>query len=150
MAFYNSELWHIPNLKPELKQILLSASANALKIAQNNPNNYESFIDVHKSCNRAHPNQIIVYKHSILLYKLCNSYYPLMDWIDLNFNETFTSRQSNFNSIKSNNYLVGNNLLLSRLKILNLKIPLGDLNLSLDSFKVKYKSKFLTNNVSIE
>ena len=34
ILFYNSEVWHIPELKHPLKQLLLSASANALKLAQ--------------------------------------------------------------------------------------------------------------------
>ena len=145
ILFYNSEVWHIPTLKPELKQIILSTSARALKLSQRNPNFYESFIDVHKACKRAHPNQYIVFKHSILLHKMYNSYCPYMDWIDLNFNQTFTSRQTLFNSIKSNRFNVGNNLLTSRLSILNHKIPLVDLNMSLATFKVKYKKIFLTN-----
>ena len=138
-------MWHIPSLKPELKQIILSASARALKLTQRNPNFYESFIDIHKTCKRAHPNQFILYKHSILLHKMYNSYCPHMDWIELNFNQTLTSRQTHFNTIKSNRLNVGNNLLASRLSILNRKIPLIDLNLSLASFKVKYKEKFLNN-----
>ena len=132
-------MWHIPKLKTELKQIILSSSANTLKLTQKSPNRYESFIDIHKSCNKALPNQIINYKHAILLHKTYNS----MDWIELNFTQTFTSRQSYFNSIKSSNYKVGDNLISTRLSILNHKIPLNDLNLSLDSFKVKYKSVFL-------
>ena len=74
-----------------------------------------------------------------------NSYCPQMDWIELNFNQTTTSRQTHFNTIKSNRFNVGNNLLASRLSILNLKIPLIDLNMSLASFKVKYKENFLLN-----
>ena len=136
-------MWHIPKLKPELKQILLSASANALKIAQNNPNFYESFIDVHKSCDKALPNQILIYKHAILLHNTYNSYCPKMDWVEMNFYQTFSSRQTHFNTIKANNFILGNNLLASRLSVLNLMIPLNDLNLSLDTFKVKYKSILL-------
>ena len=34
ILFYNSEVWHIPTLKPDLKQILLSTYANTLKISQ--------------------------------------------------------------------------------------------------------------------
>ena len=90
ILLYNSEVWHIPTLKPKLKQIILSTSANALKLSQRNPNFYESFVDIHKSCNRAHPNQFIVYKHSILLHKMYNSYCPQMDWLELNFNQTLT------------------------------------------------------------
>ena len=103
-TFLNSEVWHIPNLKPELKQTILSSPANALKLTQKNPNFYESYINVHKSCNRGHPNQMIVYKHVILLHKIYNSYCPQMDWVKLNFNQTLTTRQTNFNTIKSNNF----------------------------------------------
>ena len=55
ILYYNSEVWHLPNLKPELKQHLLSASANALKLAQRYPDCMESFINVHKSVKRATP-----------------------------------------------------------------------------------------------
>ena len=146
ILYYNSEVWHIPSLKPELKQILLSSSANALKISQKLPDRYESFINVHRACKRATPNQFIIYKHSILLHKLYNLHSPKLDWVDLNFNQTFTSRQTTFNTIKSNNFLIGNNLLSSRLSILNSKIHLRDLNLSLDAFKIKYKKIMLENN----
>jgi hypothetical protein len=33
--YYGSELWHLPTLNQNLKQLLLSASANALKISCN-------------------------------------------------------------------------------------------------------------------
>ena len=140
---YNSEVWQIPNLKPPLKQLILSASANALKLAQRTPDPYESFINVHKSCNRANPNQMMLYKHAILLHKLYNGNPPKADWLDLNFQQNLTSRQTKFIITKTNNYLVGNNILTSRLSVLNNKIELKDLNLSLDSFKVKYKKVFL-------
>ena len=32
ILYYNSEIWHLPSLKPTLKQKLLSASARALKV----------------------------------------------------------------------------------------------------------------------
>ena len=70
----------------------------------------------------------------------------MTDWIDLNFNQIFNSRQLNFNTIKTNNFIVGNNSLNTRFTILNSKIPLIDLNLSLESFKVKYKSIMLNNH----
>ena len=143
ILFYNSEVWHIPTLKPPLKQPILSASANALKLSQSRPDVYESSINVHKSCNRALPEQIIVYKHSILLHKLYNIHQPQADWIDININQVFNSRNTKFRIIKNKNYMVGNNLLWSRLTILNDKIELNDLNLSLDSFKIKYKKLLL-------
>ena len=145
ILYYNSEVWHLPTLKPELKQLLLSASAKALKISQRVPDSYESFVNIHTSCKRALPNQLITYKHAILLHKIFNTQSPEIDWIDLNFNQTFNSRQLHFNTIKTNNFIVGNNILNTRLTVLNTKIPLNDLNMSLESFKVKYKSIMLKN-----
>ena len=144
ILFYNSEVWHIPTLKPPLKQLLLSASANALKISQKVPNPFESFINVHKSCKRATPNQMMQFKHAIILHNLYSINLPQADWLDLNFNQILTSRQTSFKVIKSNNFLVGNNLITNRLATLNGKVDLKDLNLSLDSFKIKYKKDMLT------
>ena len=52
ILYFISEVWHIPNLNQNLNQFLLSASTNALKISPRNPNCYESFTDIHKSCIR--------------------------------------------------------------------------------------------------
>ena len=127
----------MPTLKPELNQMLLSASAKALKITQKNPNAMESYVNVHKSCERALPNQLLEYKHAILLHNVYNNQIPKDDWVDLNFNQILTSRQTKFQTLKSNNFKVGNNKLISRLAALNGKITLSDLNLSLESFKCK-------------
>ena len=139
VLYYNSEVWHLPTLKPEIKQHLLSASANALKLAQHIQDRMESFINVHVNAKRATPEKFMIYKHAILLHKLFNTQTPQMEWVDIHFKQTFNSRQSNFNIIKSSNFKVGNNILSNRLSILNQKIELADLNLSLDSFKYKYK-----------
>ena len=146
ILFYNSEVWHLPSLKPPLKQLILSSSAKALKLSQKRPDNYESYANIHKSCNRAEPTQMMMYKHAILLHKLYNTQQPTADWIDLNFDQVFNSRSKNFKIIKNNNFLVGNNLISSRLAILNNKVELEDLNLSLDSFKIKYKKLMLCNS----
>ena len=139
VLFYNSEIWHIPTLKPEIKQMLLSASAKALKLSQRTPDLMESFVNIHKNCKRALPNQIMEFKHSILLHKIFNTHQPSLDWVELNFNQTITSREKFYRTVRTNKTKIGNNLLSSRLSILNGKILLDDLNMSLDSFKVKYK-----------
>ena len=84
------------------------------------------------------------FKHAILLHNLYSINLPQADWLDLNFNQILTSRQTSFKVIKSNNFLVGNNLITNRLATLNGKVDLKDLNLSLDSFKIKYKKEMLT------
>ena len=143
ILYYNSEIWHLPTLKPELNQMLLAASANALKTSQRHPDRMESFINIHKSCKRALPRQMIEYKHAILLHKLYNEQQPVTDWIELNTNQILTSRQTLFKITKSNAFKIGNNKLTTRLCILNNKVILQDLNMSLDSFKVKYKKTLL-------
>jgi hypothetical protein len=145
VLYYNSEVWHLPTLKPQIKQLLLSASANALKITQRPPDPMESFLNIHKSTKRATPEKYLLYKHSILLYKLYNDQYPNMEWIDLHYKQTFNPRHTYFNVLKEINYKIGNNILTARLSILNRKINLADLNLSLGSFKVKYKEIFLAS-----
>ena len=85
ILYYNSEIWHLPSLPPQSKQLLLSASAKALKISQTNPDTMQSYANVHKECKRAQPNEILEYKHSILLHKIYNNHVPLRKWIELNF-----------------------------------------------------------------
>ena len=138
----------MPTLKPELKQHLLSASANALKLAQRHTDLMESFINVHKNLNRATPDGILMFKHAVLLHKLFNNQTPTMEWADLHFKQTFNSRQTSFRVVRSSNFKIGNNILSNRLSILNNKIPLNDLNLSLNTFKCKYKQVFLNQSTA--
>ena len=143
ILYYNSEIWHLPTLNPEIKQHLLSASANALKLAQRHPDRMESFINIHNTLKRATPHNLMVFKHAVLLHKLFNNQNPPLEWVDLHFKQTFNSRQTFFNVIKSSNYKIGSNILSNRFSILNNKILLDDLNLSLNSFKTKYKLSLL-------
>ena len=143
ILFYNSEIWHLPKLKTDLKQHLLSASAKALKLSKPNPDPFESFVNIHKSCKRALPKQLPEYKHAILLHKIYNEKIPPMDWIELTFNETITSRETFFNTIKTNRNKVGNNILSTRLSVLNNKKIRGS-KPHLDTFRLKYKQILIT------
>ena len=62
ILFYNSEIWHLPSVKPTLKQKLLSASAKALETCIKHVDPMTSFDNIHTMCNRATPNQIMKYK----------------------------------------------------------------------------------------
>jgi hypothetical protein len=48
ILYYNSEIWHIPNLKPQLKQMLLSVSAKALKLCMKKTDPRLSFNKIHE------------------------------------------------------------------------------------------------------
>ena len=141
--YYNLEIWHIPSLNPNSKQLLMSASAKALRLCINDQTTVYSYIDMHKITNRATPSQMLLYKHAILLFKLYNTLNSTSDWVKLNFQQTLTSRQVNFKISQTNKYKIGLNLICNRLTVLNNKIPLKWLSLSIESFKLKCKERFL-------
>ena len=105
-----------------------------------------SYNDIHTLTKRATPPQLQIYKHAILLFRLYNSIDTTSDWVRLNFQQTLMSRQTNFIILKNNNYKIGNNLICNRLSLLNNKIPLKWLTLTLETFKMKCKVKFLNQS----
>ena len=122
----------------------MSASAKALRVCSKFYDNYISFNELHKNFKRATPNQFMLYKLAICLFKLYSVEYNI-EFVLLNMKKIWTGRQTYFNSIKSNHFKVGINSLSNRLNELNNKIPLAWLNLSLNSFKIKCKPLFLIN-----
>ena len=81
ILYYNSEVWHLQALKSNLKQKLLSASANAIKVCIKFCTNDISFIDLHKTYNRATPENFLLYKHAITLFKLLNEQTFTTEWV---------------------------------------------------------------------
>ena len=124
VLYYNSEIWHLPNLSPYLKNLLLSASAKALKICTPNYNQSISYLKLHEINERANPDQFCQYKHSLLLYELYNNQTPSIEWISLNYNQNFNSRKTDFEAFNISNYKIGRtNKISNRVAILNSKIP---------------------------
>ena len=140
----NSEIWHLPTLKSELKQKLISISGRAIKSCMYYPDEMISFKNIHKMNNRAMPVAIMQYRLAIQLFKIYNSNDYTHDWVLLQNNHIFTTRQTTFMAFKSNNTKVGINILANRLPILNGKIPFNWLNESLMTFKMKCKKLLLT------
>lgn len=143
ILYYNSEIWHLPKLNPILKNHLLAASSNALKICTPSFDRSMSYATLHSVNKRATPSQMMLYKHAILLYKIYNNQHPPKDWLELNFTQLLSRRQLNFECHNNANFKVGNNIVSNRLSILNTKIPLHWLNQTLITFKLNCKSKFL-------
>ena len=96
ILYYNSEIWHLPTLKPTLKQKNLSASAKALKVCIKNLEPMTSFDNIHIMCNRATPNKMLNYKLALSLFKLYNCNYNSLEFVNLNFSQVLTSRQTTF------------------------------------------------------
>ena len=95
-------------------------------------------------CERALPEKSLLYLHALLLYKLINSNSHTCEWVHLNFNQILTSRQTTFMATKNNRKTVGLNACANRFFILNGKIPLGWFEMSIETFKVHCKAKFLS------
>ena len=73
VLYYNSEIWHLHSLKSNLKKMLLSASARAVKMCVKFKTDYLSFIWIHSMYNRATPEKFLLYKHALTLFKLINT-----------------------------------------------------------------------------
>ena len=143
LHFYNSEIWHVQSLKQSIKQKIMSSSAGVLKACMKFNLRMISFERIHTMNNRATPEQILLYKHSLALFRLYNLNEPTLEWCALNFNQVLTSRQAKFKSMKSNKLKVGLNALANRFFILNDQIPIIWLEGGFETFKVKCKELFL-------
>ncbi len=125
------------------KRMLLSASANALKLCNVFYDPSVSYIDLHTLHKRALPFKFCVYRHCLLLHKVFNNSIPKRDWLDLNFQMVNISRQTSFEIQNRSVYKVGNNILSNRLTCINKKVPLNILNLDIGPFKVICKNMLL-------
>ena len=149
IMYYISEIWHLPTNTHHSKTLLMSASAAPLKLCTPQYDQSISYKSLHTLNNRATPNQMMHYKHAIQLFKLYNSENENNDWLDLFFNQNFNSRNNKVNFVDSSVYKIGKNTLTNRLHLLNNKIPYEWLNLSLETYKIKCKSLFMSNNDNI-
>ena len=85
------------------------------------------------------------YRLSIQLYKLynANNGNENENWIDLNFQQNFNDRNNYVQIFDTSRLMIGRNTIVNRFKCLNNTIDYDWLNLSLDTFKVRCKLKFL-------
>ena len=143
ILYYNSEIWHLPSLKTNLKGKLLSSSAKAIKLCVRYDTSSISFVSIHEINRRSTPENFLLYKHALALYKLYWSDEPTIEFCALNYNSILTSRQTNFITSKDNKRRVGLNALANRFYSLNNRIPLMQLNKSLNSYKIFCKNEFL-------
>ena len=102
-----------------------------------------SYQTLHKINDRATPMQMMLYKHAIILYKIFNNKQPPQDWLELNFTQLHSNRQTHFECINNARFKVGNNTLSNRFAALNNKLPLTWLNLQPIAYKLKCKKEFL-------
>ena len=102
-----------------------------------------SFLNLQKSSGRTTPEQMMMYKLALRLYKIYNTNYNSIEFSALNFNQILTSRQTRFITSRNNKTKVGLNCLANRFFALNNLIPLAWLNESYLTYKVKCKNVFI-------
>ena len=93
--------------------------------------------------NRGTPEEFLLYKLALALFKLFQGNDLTTEFLALNQNTILTSRQINFIATKDNKRRVGLNALANRFNLLNNIIPLSQFNKSIDSFKIFCKKEFL-------
>ena len=142
--FQFSIFWHIPGLQMKLKKNIKLASANACKLCIPRENvHLLTHTDIHTQAKRALPENMCMYKHALMLYKLLRRDLCDNEMMHLNFQIADNERSTKMSFFKRQKYDVGKNVLLNRLHILNDKIEKNWINLKLDSFKIKCKELFL-------
>jgi hypothetical protein len=130
VLYYYSEIWLLPTLNQCQKQLLLSASANALRLCYRHPTPFVSFDLLHKQNFKSTPKYYAKYQLSLLLYKYFNSTSHNKDWIDFANQFVITGRQSKFIMMQNNKLRIGLNSVPNRFNYISNQIELDMLNLS--------------------
>ena len=144
ILYYNTEIWNLQTLSPLLKQKLLSASANAIKICLSKLPQNTSYDKIHSLAKRGTPSQMSNYKHAIQPFKFYNSNSMTDDSIFLNLQQNFNGWNEHFQIFNVSNYKVGQNLMVNRFLPLNNKIEYSWFNGSFESYKIKCKKLLLS------
>ena len=141
--YYGSEVWHLPDRTTAQNKMIKLASANALRIISNDITIYHTHTEIHKMTKRAMPDQIIQYKHALMMYNLFRKCVPDNEFIHLNFQANQNQRLQHHAFLRRQNYNVGNNILLNRMCNLNNNILKSMTNQSYLTYKLKCKEMFL-------
>ena len=142
VMYYNSVVWLTPNLSSEMKQSLLSLSANALRSCLNL--DYDlSFDNVHKISKKCTPKQIMMYQISLNLHKVLNSPLLTTEIITVFEQSVFTPRQVNFEIFRTNQTKIGLNTVANKFYHITKLIGLDKINLDFVHYKKIMKLQFL-------
>ena len=141
--YYCSTVWLTPTLNQNYVQKLKRTSAKALRIVVGDDFSFFSFDELHSMFNRATPVQWSFYQHSLQFYKSFNYHIPEQIWLELCDQISLSERTHYFRTFNNSKRRVGLNKFVNRLNFISQRINVNDLNLSLDTFKVKMKKEFI-------
>ena len=141
--YYCSTIWLVPTLKANYFKKLKGVSARALKMVVGDDFSLFSYDELHCMFNRATPHQWSRYQHALQLFKVYNFHIPEQIWIELCDRITISERTLLINIRSENKKRIGLNKFINRINETSQRIKVNDLDLSLDSFKVKMKKEFI-------
>ena len=144
VIYYNSVIWLTPNIACDLKQNLLSISANALRNCLVHNGFTVSFEVLHKTHLKCTPKQIMLYQISLNLHRVLNS-------LDSISNEQATvldqiicgRRQLRFEIMRNFQGKIGMNTTANKFFYVSNQIGLDLLNLNFAHYKKIMKIQFL-------
>ena len=128
VLYYNVTVWLTMDLKCQLKQDLLSVSANALKSCLWLGHDMISFHDLRKINSKCSPNQIAMYQRSLTLYRAVNAEVITFEIVTVLNQMVCTRRQVKFEILRDIKSKIGLSTLANKLYPLNGKIGLDFLN----------------------
>ena len=145
VLYYNAVIWLTPCLNSDLKQSLLSISANALRSCLMHGGFDISFDSIHKTHKKCTPKQIMYYQMSLNLYKTINTVEPDLSFEMVTILDQIicTQRQIRFQIHRNFSNKIGLNTTANKLYHLNDLIGLDLLNLKFLHFKKMVKIQFL-------
>ena len=92
-ALLSQEIWHLPERTTAQNKMIKNASANALRIITNEINIYHTHTEIHQMTKRALPDQLIKYKHALMMHKLFRQCMPDIEFMHLNFTKVHSRKQ---------------------------------------------------------
>ena len=145
ILYYNAAIWLTPLLNNELKQSILSFSANALRTCLTHEGFDISFENIHRIHKKSTPKQRMLYHQAIELYKTVNqiNFPNCFEHVTI-INQTIcTGRQLKFKTLRNNALKIGMNMTANKFYCISDQIGFDLLNLSFVHFKKLMKIQFL-------
>ena len=145
ILYYNAVIWLTPHLSSDLKQNLLSISANALRTCLKHDGFELSFENIHKVHKKSTPKQIMLYQQAILLHKIINhkNFPSCFEHITVIEQVVCTRRQLRLKFFKNNKLKIGLNMTANKFFNISDQVGMDLLNLSFVHYKKIMKIQFL-------
>jgi hypothetical protein len=137
--YYAAQIWLLPTLKQTLLKRLFSQSGNTLKIIDSEA----TFVQLHKTYNRATPHIYSLYLTSINLFDLNSKQTPTQEFNNLQSVTLNNRRNEYLTFVRNNGFKVGLNRISNRVRSITNVVKKTWINLSRDRYKKLCKDNII-------